>query len=382
VASSQPASAVAGGGNNGAVMKLNSPSRLGLPPWHVLRAYLIGCLPLFIVYTIANETDGDFTRGFNLASALGGTLRNAGPAFVLLLPLWAYTGWMERRGFSVTRLLVNHGAMAIVFAAAVQFLSYLLIWAWFDLKAADRARNQWFIWQAMFMMMMYWATAGGFTAYRAVQRAWAESAAAVQAQTLLAHAELAALRNKLNPHFLFNTLHSIIALTRKDAPRTEQALHMFSDLLRYVLDTEKAGVDEVPLQQELDFTRDYLALEALRLGPRLTVHWQIDEAALGCTVPVLSVQPLVENSVKHAFNPRSAPGSLSITVRLEQGNLHIAVVDDGPGCDPSSLQGASGLGVKTVQRRLALLHGERGRLTIVTQSGAGFGAHLSLPATP
>ena len=64
--------------------------------------------PLFIVYTIANETDGNFTRGFDIVSVVTGTLRNAGPAFVLLLPVWAYTGWMERRGFSVTRVLVNH----------------------------------------------------------------------------------------------------------------------------------------------------------------------------------------------------------------------------------------------------------------------------------
>ena len=146
-------------------------ARFGLPPWHVLRAYLIGCVPLAIVYTVANETDGDFTRGFDLLSALGGTLRNAGAAFVLLPLVWAYTGWMERRGFSVTRVLVNHGLTAIVFAAVVQLMSYWLIWAWYDLKTAESARGRWFIWQGMFMMMLYWAVAGGFTAYRAAQRA-------------------------------------------------------------------------------------------------------------------------------------------------------------------------------------------------------------------
>ena len=151
----------------------------------MLRAYLIGCVPLFIVYTIANETDGDFTRGFDLLSALGGTLRNAGPAFVLLPLVWAYTGWMEWRGFSVTRVLVNHGLTAIVFAAAVQLMSYWLISAWYDLKTAESARGTWFIWQGMFMMMMmmmmYWAVAGGFTAYRAVRRARAEAAASAHA---------------------------------------------------------------------------------------------------------------------------------------------------------------------------------------------------------
>jgi signal transduction histidine kinase len=353
-----------------------------LPPWHVLRAYLIGCVPLFVVYTIANETDGDFTRGFDLGSALGGTLRNAGPSFVLLLPVWAFTGWMEARGLSVTRTLVLHGLMAVVFAAAVQTSSYLLIWMFLGLQTADRARGQWFIWQGMFMMMMYWATAGGFTAYRAVQRARTEAAATAQAQALLARTELAALRNKLNPHFLFNTLHSIIALTRRDAPRAEQALLMFSDMLRYVLDTEKTGVEHVPLQQELDFTRDYLALEALRLGPRLTVHWQVDDDALALAVPVLSVQPLVENSIKHAFNPRSAPGTLTISARRESGVVHITVADDGPGCVPLAWAEGTGLGLKTVARRVALQPGAPGALRVDTQPGAGFAVHLTLPATP
>lgn len=352
-----------------------------LPPRHVLRAYLIGCVPLFVVYTIANETDGDFTHGFNLWNALQGTFRNAGPCFVLLLPVWAFTGWMEERGLSVTRTLVLHGLVAVVFAAAVQGSSYLLIWLFLGLKTAERARGQWFIWQGMFMMMMYWAAAGGFTAYRAVQRARAEAAATAQAQALLARAELAALRNKLNPHFLFNTLHSIIALTRRDAPRAEQALHLFSDLLRYVLDTEKTGTEQVPLQEELDFTRDYLALEALRLGPRLTVDWAVDDEALSAPVPVLSVQPLVENSIKHAFNPRSAPGRLTITARRVAGELQLSVADDGPGCAPDAWQQGQGLGLKTVARRVALLPGAAGRLTVDTQPGAGFAVHLNLPVS-
>jgi signal transduction histidine kinase len=352
-----------------------------LPPRHVLRAYLIGCVPLFVVYTIANETDGDFTRGFDLWNALQGTFRNAGPCFVLLLPVWAFTGWMEQRGFSVTRTLVLHGLMAVIFAAAVQTGSYLLIWLFLGLKMADRARGQWFIWQGMFMMMMYWAAAGGFTAYRAVQRARAEAAATAQAQALLARTELAALRNKLNPHFLFNTLHSIIALTRRDAPRAEQALHLFSDLLRYVLDTEKTGTEHVPLQQELDFTRDYLALEALRLGPRLTVRWDLDDGALSAPVPVLSVQPLVENSIKHALNPRSAPGTLTITARRTGDGLQITVADDGPGCAPDAWLHGQGLGLKTVARRVALLPGAAGRLNVNTKPGSGFAVHLNLPVS-
>jgi signal transduction histidine kinase len=361
-----------------------------LPPLEVVRAYLIGWVPLFLVYMIANETDGDWSRGFRLWPAIDGTLRGVGPAFLLLIPVWAYTGWIERRQFSVWRLLANHLGMAIVFASAWHAAIYAWLWLFYSPQAAEKAWNNWFIWQSMWGMMLYWAVAGGCTAYRAVQRARVETAASAQAQALLARTELAALRNKLNPHFLFNTLHSIIALTRKDPARAEHALLMFSDMLRHVLDTEKTGQDQVPLQQELDFTRAYLDLEALRLGDRLTVDWQIDPDALGWAVPALSVQPLVENSIKHAFNPRSAPGRLLIRARVDDDGqtLRVDIVDDGPGSHigqraAENGQGPSqGLGLATVSRRIALEYGPPSGLQIVSQPGQGFAAHLTLRARP
>lgn len=353
----------------------------GLPPAHVLRAYLVGCVPLLVVYMIATETDGDLSRGFNLLSALGATFRFVGPAFVLLLPVWDITGWLERAGVRVGLLLLAHGALAVVFAVGVQWSSYGLIWLWSGPAAAQRALESWFIWQAMFMMMMYWAAAGGFTAYRAVRRARAEAEATAQARELLARTELAALRSKLNPHFLFNTLHGIVTLVRKDTRQAEEALLRFSDLLRYVLDTDVTGTDAVPLADELAFTRDYLALEQLRLGERLQVRWQLDAAAEGVPIPVLTLQPLVENAIKHAFNPRTAPGLLEISARLPgDGLLHLTVRDDGPGAAPQPAAAGHGLGLATVARRLALLHGQRGTLRVDTAPGAGFTVQVALPA--
>jgi hypothetical protein len=100
---------------------------------------------------------------------------------------------------------------------------------------------------------------------------------------------------------------------RPDPPNpeaAETALFQFSDMLRYVLDTEKSGSDRVTLEDELGFVRDYLELESLRLGPRLKIDWQLDDAAAHIALPALSLQPLVENSIKHAFNPHSRPGRL------------------------------------------------------------------------
>jgi signal transduction histidine kinase len=351
------------------------------PPRPVVLGYLLAWLPLGLVYLVATETDGSLFGRFDLLAALRGTARNLGPAVLLLALAWPFTGWLERRGCGLVRTVALHFAVAAIFAWAWQGLSFLLIWAFWGLRSAELAWQRWMVWQAMWGMMMYWAVAGGFTAWRAVQRAREQAGAAAQAQALLLRTELAALRNKLNPHFLFNTLHSIVALVRKDAARAEGALLMFSDMLRYVLETEKSGREQVPLAEELDFTRDYLALEALRLGPRLSVDWQLDDAALGHAVPALSVQPLAENSILHAFNPRVEAGRLTISVRLaaDGRRLAIRIADDGPGAEPERWRRGQGLGLRTVERRLALMFGTAARMDVRTAPGEGFAVEIELP---
>jgi signal transduction histidine kinase len=360
---------------------MSNDSALWPPPRRLLRFYLLAWAPVLFVYAIAVETDGDWTRGFDLVRALRGTVRNMGLQMALLLLIWPTTGWMERRDFSVVRQLLNHAGLAVVLAVVY----YALLWLWllveFDLATAEKARRYWFIWQIQFGMLAYAAVAGGFHAYRAVQRAIAQARAAEQAHTLLARSELAALRNKLNPHFLFNTLHSILALVRRDTKAAEAALFRFSEMLRYLLDTERSGDDQVLLRDELAFTEQYLALEAIRLGARLQVERDIDESLLGTSVPALSLQPLVENSVKHAFNPRSQPGTLKLRVAREGAQLLLEVGDDGPGVqlDGDALPAGTGLGLRTVQRRLALQYGGAASLQIRSAPGAGFTVTLLLP---
>ena len=354
-----------------------------LPPREVLRIYALAWLPVLLIYLVAVETDGVWSRGFNLWSAVHGTLRNMGPQFALLLLLWPATGWMEARWLGAGRQVAAHALLAVAFV----LVWYGVLWVWIALESgiasAEKARSYWFIWQLEFGMLAYAAAAGGFSAYRAVQRALAEAAAAAQAQTLLARSELAALRNKLNPHFLFNTLHSILALVRKDARRAEDALFTFSEMLRYLLDTERSGDDQVLLRDELGFTEQYLALEGIRLGERLRVDWQVDDALLGHSVPALSLQPLVENSIKHAFNPRSEPGTLRIRIDLTDGQLRIQVADDGPGLQlppDGALPPGTGLGLRTVARRLALRWGDAARFIVASQPGQGFTVEMRMPA--
>jgi signal transduction histidine kinase len=361
------------------------PERLAgwhLPPPRLLRLYLLIWAPVVLVHMVAVETDGQLTRPFELLSGLKSVLRNLGPQFCLLLLLWPLTGWMERRRLGAFSQIAIHLLMALSFAVVCYASLWLVLVLQYGFASAENARGNWFIWMIQWGAMMYAVAAGGFMAWRAVERARREAAAAEEARTLLARSELAALRNKLNPHFLFNTLHSILALVRKDAQRAEAALFTFSEMLRYLLDTERSGDDQVQLRDELAFTEQYLELEALRLGDRLQVQWQVDEEALSQSLPALSLQPLVENSIKHAFNPRSEPGVLRVQIELLPQRLRITVADDGPGTTlPPGLAfpPGTGLGLPTVARRLALRWGPAASFAVRTAPGAGFEVQMELP---
>ncbi|QJE03288.1 histidine kinase [Massilia forsythiae] len=296
-------------------------------------------------------------------------------AFILAL-LWPLSGWLRRRRWPLTAILLSHLAGATAFG----ILSLLLMCTMFKL---DKPLG-WYVWPLLYTMMIYGVIASIFHTVRMHAAARHQALAIQQAHALLVASELNALRSKLNPHFLFNTLHSIIALTRKDPDAAETALFQFSDMLRYVLDTEKSGSDRVTLAAELDFVRDYLQLEALRLGGRLNVDWQLDAAAAALALPALSLQPLVENSIKHAFNPHSRPGRLTIRSRVQAGGgaLALSVGDDGPGADLAAVRRSNGLGLRTVERRLRLEYGEDGRLAIDTAPGAGFTVTISIPLDP
>ena len=136
------------------------------------------------------------------------------------------------------------------------------------------------LWRSAWAVFVYTALVSGFGGALHARRAHRAALATCPSGGGAGAAELAAISGKLNPHFLFNTLNSIIFLTRKDAGAAESALLSFARMLRYLLDANRGTADRVPLREELDFVRDYLDLETLRLGTRLAVAWRIDDAAL------------------------------------------------------------------------------------------------------
>ncbi len=192
-------------------------------------------------------------------------------------------------------------------------------------------------------------------------------------ERLAAEARLAALRNQLNPHFLFNALHSLSVLVRRDQSAAQVAIEQLGDLLRYAL--SETGTDEVYLSEEWRFTKAYLDLEQIRFGARLTVDDQIAPDTLSCLVPSFTLQILVENAVRHGIGPLAAGGVVRIRTFLSDGCVTLEVSDTGAGGDarePSS--GQTGRGLRLLRERLAGLYGEKGTLVTRTAPHAGFTA--------
>jgi sensor histidine kinase YesM len=199
-------------------------------------------------------------------------------------------------------------------------------------------------------------------------------------EAVAAQAELQALRAQLNPHFLFNTLHSLTQLAREDPIATQDALERFGELMRYVLDSGRDPTADVALEDELAFVRNYLVLERLRLGDRLQVVEDIDPEALELAVPPLLLQPLVENAVRHGLAPVRAGGTLRLTARAADTMLLIEVSDDGAGAEPDAWRNATGLGLRAVSRQLNAGFPQAPALEISTAQQAGFAVRLRMPA--
>ena len=233
--------------------------------------------------------------------------------------------------------------------------------------------------EAFSAAMVYLSTTGIVYAMQTNERLRVEEARATRAESLRTRAELEALRSQLNPHFLFNTLHSVMALVRHDPPAAEDALEKLAMLLRHTL-VANQNAEDVLFSEELDFIRDYLALEQIRLGNRLRFEPSIDPDALTCLLPPLTLQPLIENSVKHAISPRPEGGLLQLKAERRNGLLILEVLDDGPGAEMNELDRSAGSGLKIAQQRLAIRFGNRAGFKVITQPQKGFAVRMEIPA--
>lgn len=355
--------------------------------------YWIGSFAAWTVFGLANavvsvETGSPFHLQQFLLEMLFWYTLAIGTPFVL----WLAERFPIERSHLVSRLLF-HFAMA-----GVYLLIYSGVRTLYDLihparpfgsdPSATFLQNYGKIFSAAIRIVHfdYWALLGiglALDYYRRFREREKEAAAlalrASQLESQLVRAQLQSLRMQLNPHFLFNTLHSIAGLVREnDKQAAIKMIAGLGDLLRQTLDHPNA--QEVTLKEELEFIEKYLDIEQIRFQDRLRVHVDVEAAAYSGYVPYLILQPLVENAIRHGISRSSNASLLEIRGWLDHGKLFLQVRDDGPGVPPPAANTESAcIGLKNTQARLEALYQANQRFSLENAEGGGAVATISLP---
>lgn len=358
-------------------------------------AWLVYAACLGMVFVgVGNRVD------FNLPLQI---LCNVAPAALLGLLVFQICErlkWSER---ARPRFFLNHIFSLFLFAFSWCFLTLLCLSILSFVRRGEWVFVRWdyfaTLWQLFSGAMVYLTIASSIyvkqtgESLRAEERRSAElELRATRAESARASAELAALRSQLNPHFLFNTLHSLMALVRIDADTAEAAIERFALMLRYVLESQRENKTvsaDVTFAEEWNFVCNYLELERLRLGERLMLTTNIEPVALNFRLPAFTLQPIVENAIKHSIAPRGGGGKLCIDARADgQNNLVIKVSDDGKaaaanfranGQNGSGGDNGNGLGLKLVSESLTARFGTAATLTVEPETREGFMVAITIP---
>jgi len=201
--------------------------------------------------------------------------------------------------------------------------------------------------------------------------------AALEAE--LARFRLHVLQRQLQPHFLFNALHTVSALMAEDVAAARRVLAELGDLLRMSLD--QMDEPEIELEQECQFLRGYLDIQSARFGDRLVVEWCVDEQARSVPIPSMILQPCVENAVQHGIEPLERGGCITIGARVQGGVVQIDISDNGRGAPRFDGRGTPGRGLVNVRERLRARYGEHQSFEAGNDPGGGFHVRMTLPAT-
>jgi two-component system LytT family sensor kinase len=194
----------------------------------------------------------------------------------------------------------------------------------------------------------------------------------------LSRSQLAALRQQIEPHFMFNTLHSITGLVRDD--KNDAAVSMIvglSEFLRRAL--EDSHRSQVTLEEEVEYLQRYLDIQKVRFGARLQVRVDIPAELLRAQVPNLLLQPLVENAIKHGIAKRAAGGTVRVTGAHHNGKLCLSVYNDGPDSPTDGRATRTGLGLSNLRTRLQILHGNESELQLKHADTGGVEVVVTLP---
>lgn len=222
-----------------------------------------------------------------------------------------------------------------------------------------------------------------------------ESKQRVELEKALRESQLQALVYQINPHFLFNVLNTIARLALDEgAPRTEGLVYAFADMMRYVLTTAKSQISR--MGTEMQHVRNYVAIQQIRLGERLVVEIDVADRFSEVSCPFMTFQPIIENCINYAIEPKSGGGRVQIRAREEDGDLAIEIRDNGDGMSPDLVRACldgtaeqrerTGIGLRNVDSRLRYYFGPEYGLRIESPNRRGEGTaveiRLPLRSTP
>jgi two-component system LytT family sensor kinase len=310
-------------------------------------------LALWLPWALATPFIGRLARRWPLAR--GGMLRAAGvhlatfTVLALLTEAWSavlqvtFNPWGNRRPPE----FVNTLSTSLLY----QVLTFLIVYA-------------------LILTVAY--------AFESRQRMARQTIEAARLNEQLSKAQLAALRQQIEPHFMFNTLHAVAGLVREQ--RNEAAVSMIvglSEFLRRA--SEDSNRAQVTLAEEVDYLQRYVDIQKARFGERLRFTIEIPEELLGARVPNLLLQPLVENAIKHGVSRRVAGGAVTVSGGSENGILRLRVYNDGPHPAPDWGTSRAGIGLENLRTRLKILHGDRAALDLRGVEAGGVEVVVTLP---
>lgn len=223
-----------------------------------------------------------------------------------------------------------------------------------------------------FSVMSLWSTI--YFAFQFVQRNRKNEIEKLELRAALQEAELAILKNQVNPHFLFNALNNIRSLILSDPEKARKMITHISELLRYSIQFNAS--EKVSLSQELEIVKDYLQLESVQFNDRLSYDFQIDEDTLQVKIPPMAIQLLVENAIKHGISQLSAGGNINIAASMQDDHLSIEVTNTGQLQQKGKREG---IGLKNLIERLQILFGQFADLKLENSGNKTVTASLKIP---
>lgn len=359
-------------------MKLNWMKALPFSWYYLLVvALILGTIQLLQEYIdyVINQYDYAFSWYFISVKFYGGYL-----SWLLLAPLvyklaQILVNWLPQKGWRLFGRIIAF-ALLVVLVRVVVFTLLVDVFNFFKLGYFtswwQENRRSMFLARGFLSLVQLLIFAGFFVTFTIYQNYQ-------QKQKELDRARLDALLMQLQPHFLFNTLHSVAALIDWDSKAAQRMIAQLGDILRQLLKNENRHL--IPLKEELKFINNYLDIEQIRFQDRLEVTVDMAPETASALVPNLILQPLVENALKHGIAKKVADGRIKIkSCILPNRQLELSVYDNGPGFTPTDngVHG-TGLGLQNVKNRLIQQYANAHTFTVDTKEGKGCTIIIQIP---